>query len=102
MPEWISRKTHFLAIRKDMSVVAIEKTADMYAKAVVTRKRKTKIRKEKQTIKNALTLEKAQRKASREEIKDMREDYKAKVESLRKEQKIHKEMLASKLKKARK
>ena len=101
LPEGVSRKTHFLAIRKDMSVVAIEKTADMIAKAVATRKEKLAVKKVREEKKQSLALEKAQRKAKREEIKSMREDYKAKMEQMRKEQRVQKELLKSKLAKAK-
>jgi hypothetical protein len=102
MPEGVTRKTHFLAIRKNLSVVAILKTDKMIAKAVETRKKKTAIKKKIQDKKQTLALERAKRKTQRDEIKEMRTEYKKKMEQLRKESRIQKEMLESKLKNSRK
>jgi hypothetical protein len=102
VPEGITRKTHFFVIRKDFSVVAIEKTKDMITKSIKTRKKNLAIKKLRDSKRQEIALGKAQRKEAREEIKNMRDDYKKNMERMRKEQRLQKELLQSKLAKARK
>lgn len=101
IPAGISRKTHFLCV-KGNDVVAIERTKDMLEKAKKTRQEKAKKKKKEQAKKQAVELEKAQRQAKREEKAQVRKDYKQRMEEIRKEQKLQKELLASKLKKLNK
>lgn len=101
IPAGISNKTHFLCV-KGNDVVAIERTKDMLEKAKKTRQETAKKQKEKQAKKQAVALEKAQRQATREEIAQIRKDYKQKMEEIRQEQILQKELLASKLKKLNK
>ena len=101
LPEGVNRQTHFLAIRKDLSVVAIEKTPEMMKKAVETRKAKLLVKKARSDKNKNLAIEKAQRKTKRDEIKAMKDEYKVSMEKLRKEQTLQKEMLKSKLAKTK-
>jgi len=98
----MSRKTHFFVINKEMQVVAIERTPELIQNAMKTRKAKTIERKKVQAKRQEVAMQKAKRKELIQEAKTLREEHKKNMERLRKEARLQKELLESKLKRVKK